>query len=127
MAYIAHGYLLGTHRRGLFDDPITASEYGPVIISVYDHFKSFGDTFVEIPNVSELKFSFSAESDQVMLFVVKTYGAARGMDLTNLTCQEDTPWHGQYKEPDCSTIITNRSIRLHYLKVISNPESVNGL
>jgi len=127
LVYIAQGYLLGAHRKILFSDPVTASEYGPSISRVYNQFRSFDDHYIEVPNLSALTFSFSAKAEEVMSFVIVTYGSMKAMELVNLTCQKKTPWHGKYQKSGPTALISNESIRMHYLKVLSDPDSVNGL
>ena len=43
LTYIAHGWHLGLYDSELIDEPVYAWKYGPVVQSIYQDFKWYGD------------------------------------------------------------------------------------
>lgn len=74
----------------LFNEPIYAWKYGPVIPVVYDAYKEYG-----ADNIKEVKGSTTSEVDSFSQSLVedvyKVYGNKNAIELMNLTHSE-SPW-----------------------------------
>ena len=89
MLYYQQGFHLAYFGTPLFDEEIEAWMYGPVIPSVYDHFKNNGRQGIDPGEVQEVPL----ESKEETLFnevykVYRAYGATGLMEMTH----RETPW-----------------------------------
>jgi len=89
MLYYQQGFHLAYFGTPLFDEEIEAWMYGPVIPSVYDHFKNNGRQGIDPGEGQEVPL----ESKEETLFneVYKVYGAYGATGLMEMTHRE-TPW-----------------------------------
>lgn len=128
LCYIAHGWVLATMNRPLFDEPVEAWQHGPVIPSLYHEFKHFGAR--PITNRSEM-FVFDQDkfvqprvnptfSDLlgVLNKVWSIYGGLDGARLRALTHQKDSPWDKSYRPGERHIRINDDVIREHYISLI---------
>ncbi len=114
LAYIAHGWNLAVTHSPLFDEPVQAWKYGPVIPSLFHEFKEFGgdpitklSELVKFPDafgtgsdsfageiVIEKPFLDEGDKDRVELidWVWSKYGAYSGSQLSKMTHEPGTPW-----------------------------------
>ena len=123
MVYIANGWFLGYENKPLINEVAQAWKYGPVIVSVYNTFKAYGGDMIDqmyMPT-NELKQEYQNLIEDVYTtsFLDKVWEAYKdfdGLQLSELTHQEDTPWSKIYN--GLNTIIPNETIREHYLKKI---------
>lgn len=97
LVYIAHGWHLGLAGEPLIGERVEAWKYGPVVPSVYDEFKHYGDRNISklayfnergqlvspLPNEATLPFL-----DEVW----QVYKEYNGLQLSTLTHQPGTPW-----------------------------------
>ena len=130
LVYIAHGWNLALLDNPLIEDRIEAWKYGPVIPSLYEEFKGFGrDPIAKgyraeevvaasiIPEAnSEVELS---DTLQLLDEVWDTYKGFDGIDLSELTHQEGTPWETTRKSKwfRRSPPIKNEAIRDYYVKM----------
>lgn len=98
-----------------FDDPIEAWDYGPVVRSVYDQYRSFSYETIKSdiisPNILNPNVIGSAD------LVIEYYGKKSGADLIQETHSED-PWINAYKVGQ-NTLIDIDSIRNYYKSIFS--------
>jgi uncharacterized phage-associated protein len=101
LVYYASGYHAGAYGEPLLKSPMEAWEYGPVVPDLYREFKQFGsepitrlatdfdDEFeleeVPIPTADKRAMS-------VVDFVWKTYKKYNGLQMSDMTHAEGTPW-----------------------------------
>jgi uncharacterized phage-associated protein len=82
----------------LFSEPISAWRYGPVVESVYNHFKPFGANGINkfyknsAGEVSVLLES-SAPFGDIIRQVWDRYRCYTGIDLSRMTHKEGSAWH----------------------------------
>lgn len=97
MYFIYRDYLKKTDKK-LFQEPFLTWQYGPVLSSVYDEFKSFGseritkfakDAQEHVYIVSEAKAPDVVETINT---VWENYKAYTGVELSKLTHMEGTAW-----------------------------------
>lgn len=83
-------------ERPLFDDEIEAWAYGPVEPVVYQAFKEYGDSRIEMPNGTP---SFSKDTEfaiEIVDRVAETYGSLSAFDLVDMTHREGSAWKNKF-------------------------------
>lgn len=116
LLYYMQGYWLVLFDKPLFKEEIEAWMYGPVVSSVYDHFKIFGSRAImpeEVDKPENLKLS----KDEEILFiaVMKEYGQFSAVKLMDMTHNE-SPWKSVSKGK--GSIISRKSMRDFFLTQI---------
>ncbi|MEM7655825.1 MAG: type II toxin-antitoxin system antitoxin SocA domain-containing protein [Bacteroidota bacterium] len=93
LVYYAQGFHLAMFDQPLFLDPIYAWEHGPVVPTLYHHFKRNGSEAIPLPTEDEAEdFSLLSQDQKELLHEVYTvYGQYSAWKLRNLTHQE-APW-----------------------------------
>jgi uncharacterized phage-associated protein len=88
LLYYMQGFYLAYFDKPLFDEEIEAWMYGPVVPSVYENFKSFGNA-----GISYLDEVVTLEPKEESLFneVYKVFGAYSAIGLMDRTHSEK-PW-----------------------------------
>jgi uncharacterized phage-associated protein len=90
MLYYEQGFHLAFFNEALFEDPIEAWQYGPVVPNVYYYYKECGRNGI-IPE--EKEFSFEKENERALFDeVFRVYGAYSAIGLMNMTHSE-MPWN----------------------------------
>jgi len=90
LIYYAQGFHLALFDVPLFEEPIVAWEHGPVVESVYQDFKKFGASAIEVPH--ELDDTIlSDDQKDLMKEVYEVYGQFSAWKLRNMTHNE-LPW-----------------------------------
>lgn len=135
MVYIAHGYSLAILGEPLVEEAVEAWRYGPVIPSVYHNAKKYGGG-----RITELLYSGISTADttgmgrakefvmdqvsprqvDILDGVLEVYGGFTGIELTNMTHVNDSPWKRYYKEGVAGRQIPNDAIKDHYKELIKN-------
>lgn len=91
----------------LFDEPILAWAHGPVVESVYHHYKDYGSKGIEVIE----DYDVTEEEDQVLRQVYNSFGAYSAWGLRNLTHGE-TPW----LETDQNQEISKESMKKYFVE-----------
>ena len=88
MMYYQQGFHLAYFGTPLFDEDIVAWQYGPVVPSVYQEYKSF-----ESNSISTSKEGISISDDEEELFnnVYEEYNQFSAVALMKMT-HEESPW-----------------------------------
>ncbi len=120
LVYIAHGWMLGSHGRPLFNESVEAWQYGPVVPSVYQSLKRFGSSSVQcVDGAPEVQFD--QDERAIMDFVSRNYGAANGVTLSAATHKAGTPWSVTWGSQSKSAPISNDLIQNFYASLIHLP------
>jgi len=91
LVYLCHGWMLGLYSRPLIKEQVEAWTYGPVVPSLYHHFKSYGGGMIsEMP--SEAPRGLDPEEENVIRQVWDAYGRYTGLQLSSLTHVGGSPW-----------------------------------
>ena len=89
MLYYEQGFHLAYFNEPLFNEPIEAWQYGPVVPVVYEHYKTYGRNGIE-PEESD--FAFASPKEKALFDeVFRVYGAYSAVGLMNMTHSE-MPW-----------------------------------
>ena len=119
LVYMAYGWWLAVMRERLFDEPIEAWEYGPVVPSLYHEFKRYGRSpILEMSNqvlfsddvcedasskdredglcihcpVPELDAEKATSLKRAIHWVWEKYSPYTAVDLSRMTHEKNTPW-----------------------------------
>ena len=131
IAFICYGYVLAHHNKVLFREDIEAWVYGPVIPSIHDMLKKYGNMKIKLLQYSQTEIGgtgFESEMDYIMKriepgvrktldIVIDEYGNLSGYELVRLTHRKGSPWSKSYKEGAVHTIISNDEIRKYYASI----------
>ncbi|MCY4000356.1 MAG: DUF4065 domain-containing protein [Bacteroidetes bacterium] len=122
IAYISHGWSLGILSEPMFDDPVEAWKYGPVVPNVYHKYKRFGYSQISV-KLKDHREIFDQTLYSLLNRVVKIYGKFDGMYLSGLTHQPGTPWDITIKKHGEGSYIPNDLIKDYYSELSSRNES----
>ncbi len=111
LLYYAQGSYLSIYDKPLFKESIEAWRHGPVVYSVYQKYKKFGSSGIDVFDKSDI----DKETESLLKEVYKIFGKYSAWGLREMTHQED-PW----KETDINQVISNEKIKKyfkeHYVK-----------
>lgn len=91
LLYFAQGYHLGITGQPLFDEPIEAWKFGPVVASVYREFKQFGSSAID---GSRAKIAFD-DHEPLGTFLQRIWTMFKDWNpiaLSELSHREGGPW-----------------------------------
>jgi uncharacterized phage-associated protein len=96
MLYYMQGFFIAVFDKKLFDEPILAWNYGPVVYNAYNHFSKFKKQAIVLkgkPKKTRL------EGKELALFneVMSVYGQYSAIKLMNMT-HEELPWKKTFNE-----------------------------
>ena len=94
----------------LFDDPIEAWTHGPVLPSVYDEYKGYGDKGIDPPTDFDPDI-FAEQEAELLITVYNEFGQYAAWKLRNMT-HEETPW----KSTKLGDVINTDKIRAYFVE-----------
>ena len=103
LLYYAQGFHLAVMRRELFDSPIAAWKYGPVVESVYHDFKQYRAGAIPKPDGFDPE-SIATDTREILDEVFEVYGQFSALRLMEMT-HEEPPWRDT---PICAEITQGR-------------------
>ncbi|WP_219096617.1 Panacea domain-containing protein [Pseudomonas sp. UMAB-40] len=112
LVYYAQGFHLAVFDRPLFDDQIEAWTHGPVVPSVYHHYKQHGSGSIPYPADFDANV-FSAEQMDLLNEVQQIYGQYSAWRLRELT-HEESPWKNNFKPGAVSLEIPVEEMRMFF-------------
>jgi phage protein len=130
LCYFAQGFSLAALNRPIFDDPIEAWQYGPVVPALYHEFKHFkSDKITKKSEYTYLDDSYNLISEtpileddkdkKIVQLVWKMYGKDTAGELVNITHKRGTPWDLTYI-PKQNNVIPLELIEKYYKMLIKN-------
>ncbi len=121
IVYISLGFSLAENNFDLFAEQVEAWNKGPVIPSIYHHFKDFGNKKIDrLANTSkEQHRSPKIDADEkktlkILDGVWKIYKSLNGVEMIKLTHQQGTPW--SYFYTGRKNVIIDKNIIKKYYK-----------
>lgn len=125
LLYLSYERFLKATGEKLFDDPIVAWKFGPVVESVYEEYKGNGadplpseeddvilssHQFAVTPSFMRLLSSeHGLTSIDIITSVLKEYLDLSAWDLVEITHQVGKPWHKVYRQSE-NKVITDEMI-----------------
>ncbi len=123
LVYIVQGFSLALLSKPLFIDDIRALKWGPVIMSLYNKVKHFGnqpiDNIIPLPD-EELTININdKQSVEAVLikFVWERYKNYSAAQLSSITHKQGTPWNLVWKDDEFA-VIPNDLIQSHYKEIL---------
>ncbi len=101
LVYFAHGWYLAMYRKPLINETVEAWRFGPVIPSLYEAFKSYGNNNILLPYKDPLGNVPRIEDIPTLEFldtIWELYADFSAVQLSNSTHEKGTPWY-QTVEP----------------------------
>ncbi len=105
LIYYVYAWYAVEKGKPLFDEPIYAWKYGPVIASVYRAYQKFGADVIK-ESVDGDPESIDDYTKKLIEEVFNIYGTKSAIDLMELTHSE-APWRDTYKPGDDTQIPFN--------------------
>ena len=142
LVFIAHGWHLAIAGEPLINEHPEAWKYGPVVPSLYHHFKRFGSGPITkkahsyrfkrgggykilVPSLEGgSKFDLDL-AKAIMNFVWQAYSRYSAIRLSMMTHQPNTPWEKVWRRQGSKTRgtdIPDDVIRDHYGALLKNPD-----
>jgi len=155
LTYLAYGWIAAVLGRKLFDEPVEAWRYGPVVPSVYQEFKHWGarpilwpggmrveisdevgedttDSYIRANGIVRSELPRRIDDDRVrkgLEWVWKKYSSRTAVDLSQMTHLPGTPWDEIYKGRQRGSQrhkkIPYEKILAHYKKLAAQLEPSN--
>ncbi|MBA5725485.1 Panacea domain-containing protein [Bombella favorum] len=117
LVYLAHGWMLGTHRVPLIRNRIEAWMYGPVVPELYEQIRHYKrnpvTTTLQAPTET-----LSPQMREVINRVFDTYKGMSGPELSTLTHLPNTPWEQIYNSQGAWAPIPDWMIERYYVDKI---------
>lgn len=120
LVYFAHGWHLAIAGKPLLNEAIEAWRFGPVIPSLYHSLKHSGNQSITKP-IETAAFDSALVNDgnnELVLFLNRIwslYSPFTGIQLSNMTHEEETPWAKIAKESN-NQIPANKGIDDNLIK-----------
>lgn len=108
LLYYCQGFYLALHDKSLFDEPILAWAYGPVVNSIYEKYRYLGANHIEKP-VDIEDFELTEAEKAIISEVHEIYGQFSAWRLMEMTHQE-MPW----KSTPQNGIIEVRKLKTYF-------------
>lgn len=113
MMYYLQGFNLAFFDEKLFDDDIEAWQYGPVVPSVYKHFKCSGKGAIVLSKgIDEIELK-SDEQEDMFRQVMDEYGKFNAIRLMEMTHNEQ-PW----KSTNIGNIIDVKLMKIYFKTLV---------
>lgn len=109
LLYFSQGFHLGLKDKKLFNDTIYAWKYGPVVKTVYDKYRVFGNNTIREENADFIFYQFefpgnpdklSEETLELLTLLWNKLGKIPPFKLVAYTHKEGSPWFEILKEDD---------------------------
>ena len=122
LVYFCHGWMLGLYGRSLITEYVHAWRYGPVIPNVYHALKRYGGEPVTERIARAPEEAFDDLEEDLIEQVYEGYSDLTGIQLSQLTHAEGTPWHEVWNETGSNSIIPDELIKEHYRDIMADQE-----
>lgn len=129
LTYIAHGWYLGFNDKPLLTETVYAWKYGPVIDTLYNEFKAYGNCPINqlyYDHCNQLYPLPDASINSFLDAIWKGYGSFDGIKLSAMTHQKGTPWDRIWNDEGAKNKrhvpIPNNYIKEYYKKKIADSQ-----
>ena len=112
LTYICYGVILALSDERLFDESIEAWKFGPVIPSVYQSFKSFGNRPIQVTVADQ--HELSEQHKNLIRQIELIHRRYDGIQLSSLTHTRGTPWDTTIRRDGVGAKILDDDIRSYY-------------
>lgn len=102
LLYYVKGFFKAAYNKDIFENPIEAWQYGPVVREAYFHFNKFGNRSIELTDETEI-ITFPKEEEEFFKNILEEYGQFSAIKLMNMT-HEEAPWKETFSRNPQGTI-----------------------
>lgn len=121
LVYIANGWNLAINRSPLVSDRFEAWDGGPVVRTIWNHFKALGFNIAPYylgdrggkADTADL----SSSEVSVLDHVWSKYSQYSGFDLSEMTHQPGTPWSNTYFGQGRNHALSQSDIQQHFVEL----------
>ena len=96
LLYYLQGFFIAVFDKKLFEEPIEAWQYGPVVRESYFYFKIFDSASISLKD-NENIIDLSISEEELFNEVMTEYGQFSAIKLMNMT-HEELPWKKTFNE-----------------------------
>lgn len=121
LVIIAHGAHLAAYNEPLFNEPVRAWDFGPVVSDIYDSLRHYGSGYVDCqgPGLHESLLALNHRASQAIRATWKAYKAYDESRLGKCLKGVYSPWYGVWN--GCGThytVISNDLFKEYYANKI---------
>lgn len=114
LLYYAQGHYLARTGKPLFDEPIEAWKYDPVVKSVYQHYKPcYKYPLSMTDNAYNPDTAFTSDEKSLLFDIAREYGKYTPSALVQMTHEQNAPWDKVYA-PNKNNIIPLESMQEYF-------------
>lgn len=96
MLYYLQGFFMAAFGQKLFEAPVEAWQYGPVVREAYFHFNQFGQGAVNLRGDEQI-IELPRKENELFKEVMKEFGHFSAIKLMHMT-HEEPPWKKTWHE-----------------------------
>ena len=111
MIYLVHGYHLALYNKPIISERFEASQYGPIIRTLFDHIKHQGTQNIKMDDVACANIAKNKAAPLIDK-VLSLYENYSPNALVSLVCERQGPWFQTFKTP--VSLIDNKSIETYF-------------
>ncbi len=116
LTFLSHGWYLGAYGVPLITEAIVAWPYGPVIHSIYDHFKSFDENPIRV-HVQDNSALMNARQRAMIDATLESYKDFDSWALSGITHQKGSPWFRTIEDLGIGYTVPDNLIKEYYGKM----------
>ena len=113
LMFLAQGYYLAKYGTPLFNEPIEAWRYGPVVPSIYEKYSKFKDNAI-LDSAPE-ENALTTQEAELVIDVLSEFGKYSAGYLVEMSHAPGAPWDQVYQESKKNAISTDK-IKEYYRK-----------
>ena len=113
LTYFCQAWMLALHHRPLVRQLVEAWESGPAIRKVFQDFRKHGAEPVR-RHWTTRRARLDPQEQHLVQQVYSRYGHLSGTRLSELSCENGTPWHRVWKVNRERSLIPHSLMRDHY-------------
>lgn len=113
--YFAQAASLALNDQPLFEEEIEAWKFGPVVPTIYQRYKQFGNSPLGVEEYTEV---IDADTKNLLENIWEIFGKFSASELVNIT-HNHTPWKEAFYANKADTIISKSALAEYYKKFFS--------
>ncbi|RVU29958.1 Panacea domain-containing protein [Neptunomonas marina] len=114
LVYFAYGWYYAIKEERLFEEPIQAWKYGPVLPDLYHKFKLYFSNPIPVNHFFVPDGQISEEHQELVDKIWEVYGRFTAGQLSDRTHMHDTPWDRAYHQGLSNVQIKDDDIKEHF-------------
>lgn len=120
LLYFAQALSLVKRGKPLFEEPIEAWSFGPVVKSIYHEFKIYGNKTIKKPTTDDYADDFNEEEEDILVETMLQFGQYTASALVNKSHAKGGPWDTAVNNEG---IISETTIRDYYQSRLASEKS----